>query len=376
MRARGRVSGEAVSGLGRDADHGGMRWEQYDHPTLYAMVAGAKPERIGYRAGKWAKLSDNLADLNDQLHAALTQLADAWSGPAAATALRHTEDLQRWADEAVSTSRTVSARLGDYADAVAAARKAMPEPVVGAARPTDNDTEPRSMLVAEGDFYQAAQRAAAYQHTTAEQEARTQQARAVMHSLEAESRSIKHETPHFRPEPAATGAPAPEPHPPISPAPPVPPPLPPAPPEPRPDSSAEAPETGWDHGGTEAQAATTAPVTLTAPLGPHAANPGPPGGTHLLGGFADARTGPGTPHPPATPGRGPAAMPKTAPPTSPTGGAGAAARGAGAATRGAMMPTPAGTAPEEDEIFTRSRYVKDDTLFTDERVTAPPVIGA
>ena len=108
----------------------GYRWRGFEHPELYKMIntgpgAQASDPQIEY----WKALSTELAEVDQDLNAKLTQLGSRWEGKASESAQSGLTPLAEWASDAETGSDVMRISAENQGEYIADARAKMPEPV-------------------------------------------------------------------------------------------------------------------------------------------------------------------------------------------------------------------------------------------------------
>lgn len=106
------------------------RYQGYGHPELYKMinsgpgVAASIPVEQG-----WKKIKETLAQIDDDLHTALSKMGAGWESDAADAAQGALSPLAQWAGYAEQGSGTMESSARLQGEFIADARKKMPEVV-------------------------------------------------------------------------------------------------------------------------------------------------------------------------------------------------------------------------------------------------------
>ncbi len=106
------------------------RFQGYEHPELYKMINSGPgvSASIPVEQG-WKTIKDTLAQIDGDLHAALTKMGAGWESDAADAAGAALSPLAEWAGFAEQGSGTMESSARLQGEFIADARKKMPEPV-------------------------------------------------------------------------------------------------------------------------------------------------------------------------------------------------------------------------------------------------------
>ncbi|MBB4906494.1 hypothetical protein [Actinophytocola algeriensis] len=108
----------------------GYRWRGYEHPELYKMInAGPGPKASDPQTMYWTSLSEELAQVDQDLNARLTQLGSRWEGKASENAQTGLTPLAEWAGDAETGSTVMKVSSENQGEYIADARAKMPEPI-------------------------------------------------------------------------------------------------------------------------------------------------------------------------------------------------------------------------------------------------------
>lgn len=106
------------------------RWRGYEHPELYKMInTGPGPAASDQQTVYWASLTDELAQIDADLHKALADLNARWEGSASDRANAGMTPLQAWASDAQTGTAVMRISTENQADYISSARAEMPQPV-------------------------------------------------------------------------------------------------------------------------------------------------------------------------------------------------------------------------------------------------------
>lgn len=313
-------------------------WLTYSHRELYDMVtqdvdvSGAMSV-----AAQWAKLSDQLADLSDDLSRAITATEPGWGGAAADAARDVVHRLADWAERTGASANEVSGSVSRQADNAATARWSMPEPPPDHSQLPPDPSDPWSKV----EPYLVEPRYLRDPGTDSDKSVELhRQAAEVMSRFQSDSNYVYDNVPTFD-SPASDGPRDRQP--------------PPAPPK-------QEPPSGNDSDSTRTSSSVGTPVTGGGELGQGAHSGGAnPGVREQIG--AGGRTGSAGP-PGLAAGPSPAAAAQRAP-----------AHGMGAMPMGGMPGGAAGRG--EDTEHTRASYLldDDDAFWMPDVSVSPPVLG-
>ncbi|GAB1512243.1 hypothetical protein [Actinophytocola sp. KF-1] len=108
----------------------GYRWRGFEHPELYKMInAGPGAKASDPQIEYWKSLSQELAEVDQDLNTRLSQLGSRWEGKAAESATTGLTPLAEWAGDAESGSDVMRVSAENQGEYIADARAKMPEPV-------------------------------------------------------------------------------------------------------------------------------------------------------------------------------------------------------------------------------------------------------
>ncbi|MET0136446.1 MAG: PPE domain-containing protein [Kibdelosporangium sp.] len=181
---------------------GGALYDNVDHPTLKAMVTeNVDPDQVGAMASAWQRAGDKLAQFQDDVTGAINTSRGEWQGEAGDAARRFIADVGRWIGDAGRGAQLAGTQAAKQSEALAAARNAMPEPVVfdvdAANAELRQITDPVRLLSRYAEHLQAYNA----------QQAAQRQAAAVVAAYDA-ALADSGTMPAFAPPPEMTGSPA------------------------------------------------------------------------------------------------------------------------------------------------------------------------
>ena len=108
----------------------GYRWRGFEHPELYNMInEGPGPKASDPQTQYWKSLSEELAQVDQDLNTRLTQLGSRWEGKASESAQTGLTPLAEWAGDAETGSTVMKVSTENQGEYIADARAKMPEPV-------------------------------------------------------------------------------------------------------------------------------------------------------------------------------------------------------------------------------------------------------
>ena len=108
----------------------GYRWRGFEHPELYKMINdGPGPKASDPQTMYWQSLSEELAQVDQDLNSRLTQLGSRWEGKASETAQAGLTPLAEWAGDAETGSTVMKVSSENQGEYIADARAKMPSPV-------------------------------------------------------------------------------------------------------------------------------------------------------------------------------------------------------------------------------------------------------
>jgi hypothetical protein len=105
-------------------------YDNVDHPTLKAMVTEqVDPEQVGQIGQTWVESGTRMTQFADEVAGAVNNSRTEWQGEAGDAARRFISDLGSWVGQAGQGAQLAGGHATQHAEALAAARNAMPEPV-------------------------------------------------------------------------------------------------------------------------------------------------------------------------------------------------------------------------------------------------------
>jgi hypothetical protein len=108
----------------------GYRWRGFEHPELYKMInAGPGPKASDPQTMYWQSLSEELAQVDEDLNSRLNQLGSRWEGQASQSAQAGLTPLAEWAGDAETGSTVMKVSSENQGEYIADARAKMPEPL-------------------------------------------------------------------------------------------------------------------------------------------------------------------------------------------------------------------------------------------------------
>ncbi|GLZ31501.1 hypothetical protein Lesp02_36890 [Lentzea sp. NBRC 105346] len=109
------------------SDH---RWRGYSHEELHTMINGGPGVATSHPLeDQWKRMSESLARIDSDLHAALGKIGAGWEGSTADATQNALSPLAQWAGDAQQGSDVMKLSAQLQADYIADARKKMPAPV-------------------------------------------------------------------------------------------------------------------------------------------------------------------------------------------------------------------------------------------------------
>jgi hypothetical protein len=108
----------------------GYRWRGFEHPELYKMINdGPGPKASDPQTMYWQSLSEELAQVDQDLNTRLSQLGSRWEGKASESAQTGLTPLAEWAGDAETGSTVMKVSSENQGEYIADARAKMPSPV-------------------------------------------------------------------------------------------------------------------------------------------------------------------------------------------------------------------------------------------------------
>ncbi|MGB3442929.1 MAG: hypothetical protein WBA97_29660 [Actinophytocola sp.] len=108
----------------------GYRWRGFEHPELYKMInTGPGSRASDPQTMYWSSLSEDLAQVDQDLNTRLSQLGSRWEGKASASAQAGLTPLAEWAGDAETGSDVMRISTENQGEYIVDARANMPEPV-------------------------------------------------------------------------------------------------------------------------------------------------------------------------------------------------------------------------------------------------------
>ncbi|RZQ61993.1 PPE domain-containing protein [Amycolatopsis suaedae] len=347
-------------------------WLSHSHPQLYAMVhEDLDLTAVNRVAEQWAKLSKDLAEIRDDLRAAVEASAKGWEGDSAELARDTLTRLTIWTEETGLRAGNVSKCVEDQAQNAATAKKNMPEPPkMPFPQPAPLPMPDRGPMPVEGgtaamsaspfttgDFTGGPAIVADPEPQREKAQRLHEQAAQVMEQYQRDSGEIYHTVPDFsRPngDQIVYGPPPEEPPKEPEPEP---------PPSEKPDDSTGSSSTGpgpGPGGGVPSQ---------PGPGGAGTFSPGPGTGAIGGGGAVGEQLNPGQRVGSGQFGPGAGGAAAAAAASGRTGGMGMGMAGM------PMMPPGAGQRGDEEEHRAPSYLQDDENIFHSDLQVAPPVLG-
>lgn len=329
----------------RVAPTSSVQWEGYTHRKMWDMIMRSTPAELFVRADRWRGAAIKLEEANRLIQQRLNTLLATWQGPAAEAAASSQQRLIDWAQDAVGRMSAVGTQLGNYGNALVSARLRMPQPQHRWAELSFRHGDGANALEGTAGAHLLLQMLSDRLPTAQQAREAKRDAVLVMRELEGNAVEAEHAMPRFTNAPTTTdGGPfhsATEPRAPV-----------------HPSTSDRLPALDGANLSTTAQAiGDPAGYGIGEPRGAVPHGGGAMGGQPELYGRGSVTGG------------GPLGVP---------GHGGLAARPAAAAPGGGFMPAPMGARADGDEDKEKplADYLKDDSIFTDDRPVSRPVWGA